>query len=140
MKSTVSNTELSELLALTELWGENSVNFFSLLFVCQSELTEFFAELSEFGVELSEFSLLKQYSRNTIPPISYIESFGFGHIAKDPASAAAENQLHTCATPSNHKSITYKRKSESTSSRTYNSHAEILDKVLRSGNPIDIEL
>ena len=29
------------------------------LFVCQSELTEFFAELTEFGEELSEFSLPK---------------------------------------------------------------------------------
>ena len=38
-----------------------------LLFVCQSELTEFFAELTEFAAELSEFSspetvLSKQYS------------------------------------------------------------------------------
>ena len=42
----------------------------SLLFVCQSELTEFFAELTEFAVELSEFSLPKQYSRNSSPPVS----------------------------------------------------------------------
>ena len=34
---------------------------FSLLFVCQSELTEFLAELTEFGAELSEFALPKQY-------------------------------------------------------------------------------
>ena len=43
----------------------------SLLFVCQSELTEFFAELTEFAAELSEFSLPRQYSRNSIPPVSY---------------------------------------------------------------------
>ena len=41
----------------------------SLLFVCQSELTEFFAELT--AVKLSEFSSPKQYSRNSIPPVSY---------------------------------------------------------------------
>ena len=35
-----------------------------------SELTEFFAELTEFEAELSEFSLPKQYSRNSIPPVS----------------------------------------------------------------------
>ena len=43
---------------------------FSLLFVCQSELTEFLAELTEFAAELSEFSPSKQYSRNSIPPVS----------------------------------------------------------------------
>ena len=46
-----------------KLWG---VSFFSLLFVCQSELTEFSAELSESGAEPRDFSLpkalLKQYS------------------------------------------------------------------------------
>ena len=41
-----------------------------LLFVCQGELTEFFAELTEFAAELSEFSPPKQYSRNSIPPVS----------------------------------------------------------------------
>ena len=42
----------------------------SLLFVCQSELTEFFAELTEFAAELSELSPPKQYSRNSILPVS----------------------------------------------------------------------
>ena len=42
----------------------------SLLFVCQSELTEFFAELTEFALKLSEFSSPKQYSWNSIPPVS----------------------------------------------------------------------
>ena len=43
---------------------------FSLLFVCKRELTEFLAELTEFAAELSEFSRPKQYSRNSIPPVS----------------------------------------------------------------------
>ena len=45
-----------------------------LLFVCQSELTEFFAELTEFAAKLSEAQWAlspKQYSRNSIPPVSY---------------------------------------------------------------------
>ena len=41
-----------------------------VLFVCQSELTEFFAELTELALELSEVSILKQYSRNSVPPVS----------------------------------------------------------------------
>ena len=44
----------------------------SLLFVCQGELTEVLAELTEFAVKLSEFSPPKQYSRNSIPPVSYL--------------------------------------------------------------------
>ena len=44
-------------------------------FVCKRELTEFLAELTEFAVELSEFSLPKQYSRNSIPPVSLISDF-----------------------------------------------------------------
>ena len=69
--STVSNTELSEF-----FWDSLSSRErtqwvpFSLLFVCQNELTEFFAELTEFAPKLSEaqwvlFSetvLSKQYS------------------------------------------------------------------------------
>ena len=37
----------------------------------KSELTEFLAELTEFAAELSEFSLPQQYSRNSIPPVSF---------------------------------------------------------------------
>ena len=62
-ESTVSSTELSEFLSLTEFP-------LGLWFACQSELTEFFAELTEFAVKLSEAQwvlssetvLLKQYS------------------------------------------------------------------------------
>ena len=53
----------------TEFRGANSVSL-SLLFVCKRELTEFVAELTEFAAELSEFSSPKQYSRNSIPPVS----------------------------------------------------------------------
>ena len=64
-------------------WGANSMEEYyrdklfsgilfvitlGLLFVCKSELTEFFEELTEFAAELSEFSLSKQCSRNSIPP------------------------------------------------------------------------
>ena len=42
----------------------------SLLFVCKRELTEFFAELTEFAPKLTEFSSPKQYSRNSMPPVS----------------------------------------------------------------------
>ena len=31
-----------------------------------------FAEVTEFAAELSEFSLPKQYSRHSIPPVSYL--------------------------------------------------------------------
>ena len=59
-ESTVSNTELSELLL-----------FFSLLVVYQSELTEFFLQnspsLLQNSVRLSEFSSPKHYSRNSFP-------------------------------------------------------------------------
>ena len=46
---------------------------FSLLFMCQSELTEFSQNspsLLQNSVRLSEFSSPKQYSRNSIPPVS----------------------------------------------------------------------
>ena len=70
--STVSNTELSEFFLGSLSSGERTQWVpLSLLFVRQSELTEFFAELTEFAVKLSEFSSPKQYSRNSIPPVSY---------------------------------------------------------------------
>ena len=53
--------------------GQSEIYSLSLLFVCRSELTEFLAELTEFAqnsVRLSEFSSSKQYSRNSIPPVS----------------------------------------------------------------------
>ena len=39
--------------------------------MCKLELTEFFAELTEFAPKLSEFSSPKQYSRNSILPVSH---------------------------------------------------------------------
>ena len=51
--------------------GRELSEFISAYFLCaKSELTEFLAELTEFAAELSEFSLPKQYSRNSIPPVS----------------------------------------------------------------------
>ena len=44
--------------------------------MCQSRLTEFFAELTELAAELSEFSPPKQYSRNSLLPVSYSNSLG----------------------------------------------------------------
>ena len=46
-------------------------SFQPIVCVCKCELTEFLAELTEFAVELSEFSVLKQYSRNSIPPVPH---------------------------------------------------------------------
>ena len=45
--------------------------------MCNRELTEFLAELTEFAGKLSEFSLPKQYSRNSLLPVSeYLEGGG----------------------------------------------------------------
>ena len=72
--STVSSTKLSDLL------GPHSIHSapqrrgktvpLGLVFVCQSELTEFLAELNAFGAELSQFSLSKLDSPNSHPPVS----------------------------------------------------------------------
>ena len=56
--------------ALTEFWAESSVSSSRPTFLCQSELTDLFSELTELAAELSEFSLPKQYSRNSILPVS----------------------------------------------------------------------
>ena len=71
LESTVSNTKISELFALTECWGESSLSSFQPL-ICVLKRTHrvFFAELNEFGEELSEFFLPKQCSRSSIPAIS----------------------------------------------------------------------
>ena len=37
----------------------------------QNALTEFVAELTEFGAGLNEFCLLKRYSQNSLPAVSY---------------------------------------------------------------------
>ena len=69
--STVSNTELSVLRGSLSSGERSQWVPFSLLLVCQSELTEFLAELTEFAAKLNAFSLPKQHSRNSIPPIPY---------------------------------------------------------------------
>ena len=55
--------------ALTESGERAQRVSLSLLFVCKSKLTEFFAELTEFAQKLGEFSLPKQCSRNSILPV-----------------------------------------------------------------------
>ena len=70
-ESTVSNTELSEFFVLVEFWGKSSVSSSQPTTCVQSELTEFFVELTEFAQKLSESSLPKQYSRNSILPVSH---------------------------------------------------------------------
>ena len=66
LESTVSNTELGDLFWPSPSSGKRTPRApLSLVFVCQSELTELFAELT--------FSPPKQHSRNSIPPFP---SFG----------------------------------------------------------------
>ena len=57
-------------LGLTEFRGANSVSSSQPIICVPNELTEFFAELTEFAPKLSEFSSPKQYSRNSISPVS----------------------------------------------------------------------
>ena len=67
----VSNTELSEFRGSHRAPGRELSEFISAcsLWVKRNS-SSFFAELSEFAAELSEFPLPKQYSRNSIPPVS----------------------------------------------------------------------
>ena len=52
---------------------------FQPIICCQNELTELFLQnspsLPQNSVRLSEFSPPKQYSRNSIPPVSYTTSY-----------------------------------------------------------------
>ena len=76
-ESTVSNTELREFLSsvsflgLTEFRGEGSVSSSQPSICVPKRTSVFLAELTEFAAELSEFSRPKQYSRNSIPPVSF---------------------------------------------------------------------
>ena len=53
-ESTVSNKELSEFFGPHRVPGRELSEFLCLVFVCPSELTEFFAEFTEFAPKLSE--------------------------------------------------------------------------------------
>ena len=66
-ETTASNAEPSEFLGPHRVPSESSVSSsqLKLLFVCQSELTEFFAELAGFGAEIGGSSLPKQHDRNS---------------------------------------------------------------------------
>ena len=71
-ESTVSNTELSEFFGPHRVPGGKLSEFLAAYYLCaKGNSPSFFAELTEFAPELSEFSSPKQYSRNSIPPVSY---------------------------------------------------------------------
>ena len=56
---------------LTEFRGVNSVSSSQPIICVPKRTHRVLAELAEFATELSEFSPPKQYSRNSIPPVSY---------------------------------------------------------------------
>ena len=73
-ESTVSNTELSELFALTEIRGESSVSS-SQPTICATKRTHRVCRRTHRvrpQNSLSKVSSPKQYSRNSIPPVSYV--------------------------------------------------------------------
>ena len=60
------NTELSEFFGPHRVPGRELSEFLSAYYLCASSQRE----LTEFAAELSEFAPLKQYSRNSILPVS----------------------------------------------------------------------
>ena len=72
--STVSNTELSEFFGAHWVPGSELSEFLSVYYLCaKAKLTEFSQNspsLPRNSVRLSEFSCPKQYSWNSIPPVS----------------------------------------------------------------------
>ena len=70
-ESTVSNTELSEFFGLTEFRGANSVSSFQPIICVPRRTHRVFRRTHRVcAPKLSEFSSPKQYSRNSIPPVS----------------------------------------------------------------------
>ena len=73
--STVSNTELSEFFGAHRVPGREVSEFLSAYFLFVKANSLSFSQnspsLSQNSVRLSEFSSPKQYSRNSIPPVSY---------------------------------------------------------------------
>ena len=61
-ESTVSNTELSEFLALAKLRGQNSVSSSQPMICVPMRTHRVFEEPTELAAEFNEFSLPKQYS------------------------------------------------------------------------------
>ena len=72
--STVSNTELSELFGAHWVSGSELSEFLSAYYLCVNTNSPSFSQnspsLPQKSVRLSEFSSPKQYSRNSIPPVS----------------------------------------------------------------------
>ena len=76
-ESTASSTKLSEFFGSHRVPGRELSEFLSPCYLCaKSELTIEFLELTKCAAELSlsEFSLMKQYSRNSIPPVFFMHS------------------------------------------------------------------
>ena len=75
-ESTVSNAELSEFFLPSPSSGERASEFLSAYYLCDKANSPSFSQnspsLPQNSVRLSEFSSPKQYSRNSIPPVSYI--------------------------------------------------------------------
>ena len=73
-ESTVSNTELSELFWPSPSSGRELSEFLSAFYLCDKANSPSFSQnspsLPPNSVRLSEFSSPKQYSRNSIPPVS----------------------------------------------------------------------
>ena len=74
-ESTVSNTELSELFCPHRVPGRELSEFLSAYYLCDKAISPSFSQnspsLPQSSVRLSEFSSPKQYSRNSVPPISH---------------------------------------------------------------------
>ena len=71
-ESTVSNTELCEFFGPPRVPGRELSEFLSVYYLCaKTNSPFFFAELTEVAAELSESSFPKQYSRSSMPPVSY---------------------------------------------------------------------
>ena len=75
-ESTVSNTELSEFFCCPHrVPGRELSEFLSAYYLCDKANSPSFSQnspsLPQNSVRLSEFSRPKQYSRNSIPPVSY---------------------------------------------------------------------
>ena len=71
-ESTVLDTELSEFFCPHQVARRELGELLSAYYLCaKADSLSFPGELTEFAAELSEFSLLKQYSRNSIPGVSH---------------------------------------------------------------------
>ena len=77
-ESTASKTELNEFFWPRRVPGSELGEFLSAYYLCANANSPSFSQnspsLPQNSVRLSEFSSPKQYSRNSIPPVSYYET------------------------------------------------------------------